>query len=66
MPERIGHRIQQIRKKKSLSQEDLAEKANLNSTYLGHIEQGRREPRFKTLKKIAAALNVMVKDLIPF
>lgn len=66
MSGKIGDEIQRLRKKQYLTQEELAEKANLNPTHLGHIEQGIREPRLKTLKKIADALNVRVKDLIPF
>lgn len=64
--QKIGEEIQKIRRKQGLTQEDLAERANLNSTHLGFIEQGRKEPKFKTLKKIANALDVRVKDLIPF
>lgn len=63
---RLGGEIQALRKKRGLSQEQLAERANMNPTHLGHIEQGVREPRFKTLMKIADALGVRVKDLIPF
>lgn len=62
----LGEEISKLRKKKNWTQEYLAEKAELNPTHLGFIEQGRKEPRFKTLTKIANALNVRVKDLIPF
>ena len=63
---KLGGEIKNIRIKRGLSQEQLAERANMNPTHLGHIEQGVREPRFKTLIKIANALGVRVKDLIPF
>lgn len=62
----LGNEIHRIRKKQHLTQENLAEKSNMNPAHLGHIEQGIREPRIKTLIKIADALNVRVKDLIPF
>lgn len=62
----LGEEIKRLRGEKGWTQEYLAEKANLNTTHLGFIEQGRKEPRLKTLKKIADALNVRVKDLIPF
>lgn len=63
---KIGKKIQEVRTEKRLTQEKLSEKASLSATYLGFIEQGRKEPKFKTLKRIADALNVKVKDLITF
>jgi transcriptional regulator with XRE-family HTH domain len=63
---KLGSAIKEERNKRYLTQEKLAELANMNSTHLGHIEQGIREPRIKTLIKIADALRVRVKDLIPF
>lgn len=63
---KLGSEIKHIRNNRHLTQEDLAEEAKMNPTHLGHIEQGIREPRLKTLVKIADALNVRVKDLIPF
>jgi len=63
---KLGDEIKRRRTKKYLTQEKLAEIADMNATHLGHIEQGRREPKFKTLIKIADALGVRVKDLITF
>jgi transcriptional regulator with XRE-family HTH domain len=63
---KLGSEIKQARNKRYLTQEKLAEITDMNSTHLGHIEQGIREPRLKTLIKIADALGVMVKDLITF
>jgi transcriptional regulator with XRE-family HTH domain len=66
MPKRIGAEIQRIRGRKGWTQEYLAERANMSTAYLGFIEQGRKEPKIQTLKKIANALGVRVKDLITF
>lgn len=66
MPRRLGAEIQTIRKRRGLSQEQLAELTDLDAMTIAFIEQGRREPRLKTLKRIADALGVRVKDLIPF
>lgn len=63
---RLGTEIRKIRIHRHLTQEDLADKIGLNATHLGHIEQGLKEPRIKTLIKIADGLDVRVKDLIPF
>ena len=66
MTYKLGVEIQRIRESKQYTQEFLAERADMHPKHLGHIEQGFREPRLKTLKKIADALGVRVKDLIPF
>lgn len=38
----IGERIRQIRKAKGLTQEELAEKAGINASYMGTVERGDR------------------------
>lgn len=59
----FGKNVAKIRKKKKLSQEKLAEKANIHRTYIGQIEQGKRNIALKNVAKIAKALGVSVKDL---
>ena len=39
-----------------LSQEDLAERASLDRTYVSGIERGRRNPSLKILQQVADAL----------
>lgn len=63
--EKLGRRIQKRRKELGYTQEELAEKLNLSRTHMGHIEQGRKSPSLEVLDKIARALRVRVKDLIP-
>lgn len=63
---RVGEEVQHYRKKRGLTQEKLAEQSGLEVITIAFIEGGQREPRLKTLKKIADALSVRVKDLIPF
>ncbi len=63
---RLGRRIQKMRKATGLTQEDLAEKINTSWTWVAHIETGRETPNLKMLQKIARALRVKVKDLIPY
>ena len=43
MEAEIGERIALIRKKLSLTQQEFADKANVNRAYLGNIERGRKE-----------------------
>ena len=63
---RFGRNIQRIRKKAGLTQEELAEKTGLSTTYIGYIEIGQKRPILRTLNKIATALGVKVRDLIPY
>lgn len=63
---KFGKRLQKLRKEKELTQEQLAEKTRLSTTFIGLLEVGMRKPSFKSLEKIAKALNVSVKEIIPF
>ena len=53
------HRIEQ-----RLSQEKLAELANLDRTYISQIERGRKSPSIPTLISLAQALHVKAYLLI--
>lgn len=59
----LALRMKQLRESKSLTQEKLAERANMAKTHIGHIETGRRWPKPESLEAIAAALGVESKDL---
>lgn len=64
--EKLGKRIQKLRKEIGLTQEELAEKLNISRTHIGHIEQGRKSPSIKLMEKIAKSLRVKVRDIFPF
>src|SRR5437016_12504904 len=51
-------RLQQLREKASLTQEQLAERSGVNLWTLRGYEQGRREPSWKAALSLAAALGV--------
>lgn len=65
--EKLGKRIAAKRRRKKLSQEELAELANFHRNYIGYIERGEFDFRIKTIKKVADALNcpldVLFKNL---
>lgn len=63
---RLGRKIQRIRKERGLTQEKLAEKVGISTTWIGYIETGYRRPNLKMIYKIASALGVKVKDIFPF
>jgi len=60
--EKLGVKVQKLRKEAGYTQEDLAEKLKISRTHMGHIEQGRRSPSIKLMEKIARALKVSISD----
>ena len=64
--EKVGSRIQQLRKAQKLTQAQLAEKTELSDDYIGAIERGSRSPSLEVLEKISQALEVKLKDLFDF
>ena len=66
LKQKLGKRIQELRKSQNLTQERLAETVNIDITSLSKIETGRNYPQPDTLEKIATALNVDVDKLFIF
>jgi len=60
----LGETIRAERIKVGLSQEKLAEKANLARNYIGNIERAEYKVTVETLARIAKALGVRVRDLV--
>ncbi len=60
----LGRRVRTLREKRSLSQEQLAEEAQLHWTYVSRIERGRRNPSLNTLGRLARALGVSLAQLV--
>lgn len=60
----FGKNVQKYRKEKNLSQEELAELANLHRTYIGMIERAEKNITLCNIEKIAKALNIKIKDLL--
>lgn len=61
--EQFGSKVRKYRLKKKLSQEKLAELADLHRTYIGQVECGKRNLALKNIAKLARALNISVKEL---
>jgi len=61
---KIGQSIRKIRKAHGLSQEELAEKINISTTHMSHIETGNTKLSLPVLVDIAAVLEVRTDDLL--
>ena len=62
----LGKRIAELRSKKGLTQEQLAELVGYSTNHISKLELARTNPSFELLIKIAAALNIELKDLFDF
>ena len=59
----FGQKIRYFRNRLGISQDDLADKANLHRTYVGGVERGERNISLLNILRLADALEVTVKDL---
>jgi len=62
----IGKKIKDIRKKKGLSQEELAESAKVNLRTIQRIENNESDTRGKTLNLICEVLNPNIEDILDY
>jgi len=60
----LGEAIRARRKKAGLSQEKLAERADLSTVFISRVERGKESPSVDSLVKIARALRAQVRELI--
>ena len=58
----IGERIAELRKAKNLSQQQFSYEAEIERSYLTHVEKGRKNISIDTLIKITSALGISLKD----
>lgn len=60
---KFGEKVREVRLENKLSQEKLAEKANLHRTYIGMIERGEKNITLLNISKISMALSVKPFEL---
>lgn len=63
---KIGTRVKQIRQSKGISQEELADTAYLNRSFVGLIERGKKNATVKTIEKICIALGITLQEFFSF
>jgi transcriptional regulator with XRE-family HTH domain len=62
----LGIHIRQLREKKNLSQQDLADDCGIPKSQIARIERAKINTTVKTLVKIANALDIEPKELFNF
>ncbi|KAA9005906.1 helix-turn-helix transcriptional regulator [Paenibacillus spiritus] len=62
----VGARIKQLRIQKGLSQAKLAEMADLQDTYIGGVERGKRNISLNSLERIMSALEADPAEALKF
>jgi transcriptional regulator with XRE-family HTH domain len=60
----IGEKLKEIRIKRLLTQEELAEKAGVSAATVVNVERNNQEPHFRTIRKLAKALDVDPTELV--
>lgn len=62
---KIGENIKKARKAQKIAQKDLAYDCGIEKQNMYRLEAGRTNPTIKLLRKVAKALSLSVKDLLP-
>lgn len=60
----LGKNVRRLRQQKGLTQEQLAFEAEIDLTYVGGIERGKRNPSLLVMARIADALSVSLPSLL--
>ena len=62
----VGERVQLLRKRRGLSQEELAGKIGIDTKSLSRLERGAHYPSMETLERIRVELEAELKDFFDF
>ena len=60
----VGQKIKHLRTDAGMTQEQMSEKCDISTSYLGHIERGSRKLSLETAVKIADCMRVSIDALI--
>ena len=60
----IGEILVRARTKRLLTQDELAEKAGVSQSTIANIERDNAEPQFRTIRKLAKALDIDPTELL--
>ena len=62
----IGKNLREIRDRKHLLQEEVANAAGISITYYAGIERGEENPTISVIQNICKALEVKSSEILPF
>ena len=62
----VGKRVRELRNSIGISQEELADLADLDRTYITSVECGKRNISIVNIEKLASALQVSLKEFFSF
>jgi transcriptional regulator with XRE-family HTH domain len=64
--QKFGQNLKLARKKANLTQQQIADKANMHVNYYARIERGGENPSYEALEKIIKALCIKSSEVLPF
>ncbi|WP_413514652.1 helix-turn-helix domain-containing protein [Serratia proteamaculans] len=59
---KFGQRVRELRKERGWSQEEFADRCELDRTYISGIERGVRNPTLEVINVLAIGLSITIKD----
>ena len=65
-PHSFGQAVRELRVARGLTQEELADDAGLDRSYIGGVERGERNPSLSVIEKIAEGLDVTLAELFSY
>jgi len=60
----LGRAIRRLRTERDLSQEELGHLAEIHPTWISHIESGRTNPAWGTVRRIASVFEVPLSEIV--
>ncbi len=60
----VGKRVKEVRKRKQISQAELAEMSNLSTQYVSQIETAKKQASLQSLVSISKALEISLDELL--
>jgi transcriptional regulator with XRE-family HTH domain len=59
----LGRAIRRLRTERGLSQEEIGLRAGIHPTWISHLESGRNNPAWGSVRRLAGALEVKLSEL---
>ena len=60
----FGKAVKELRLKKAMSQQQLADACGLDISYVGQVERGQRNPTLGVMQELASVLGVKMSELL--